>query len=210
MHSCNVLTDAANNHILLWSMTKKKSSNKKLATRGKKRISKPRRSQRKTKIVPRAIGSRGAKSPEISNRVAHAVAKMRKEGISLKQAARDSKIDPRTIVRLGRSALLKLENGRYVAKDSDRISRVLLIPTTDGLREITLSDSREASQLGKYWDAVHKYLGSGDATVLRKFEGKSLKSANRERIPLLTNLNELDRLGSAGVLSFESVYARSH
>jgi len=134
---------------------------------------------------------------------------MRAEGVSLSHASREFGVDPRTVIRIAGSALLKTENGRYLAKDRDKISRLLLIPTSDGLREITLNDSREASKLAKYWDAVHKYLETGDSSGLQPFHGKHVKGAKRERIEFLTDLDELDRLGSAGVLSFESVYARS-
>lgn len=134
---------------------------------------------------------------------------MRADGVSLRKASREFSIDPRIVIRLAGSALLKAENGRYIAKESDRISRLLLIPTSGGLREVTLSNSREASKLGKYWDAVQKYLETGNSSALRVFDGKHIKAAKSERIALLTDLDELARLGSAGVLSFESVYARS-
>jgi len=70
-------------------------------------------------------------------------------------------------------------------------------------------DSRQASQLAKYWDAVQKYLETGAASALQEFDGKYISGADGEHIALLTNLDELDRLGSAGVLSFESLYART-
>jgi len=87
--------------------------------------------------------------------------------------------------------------------------RILLIPTREGVREISVSDAREASQLAKYWNAVHKRLATGDATVRRKFHGKYITDAKGKQHPLITDLDELDRLGSAGVLSFETLYVRS-
>jgi hypothetical protein len=50
---------------------------------------------------------------------------------------------------------------------------------------------------------------TGDDSALKDFKSKYIIDAQGKRIPLLTNLDELDRLGSAGVLSFESLYARS-
>lgn len=44
---------------------------------------------------------------------------------------------------------------------------------------------------------------------LAEFKGKYVVDAAGETIPLLSNLLELDELGSAGVLSFESLYMRS-
>ena len=61
---------------------------------------------------------------------------------------------------------------------------------------------------GEYWNAVHRYLSTGDASRLVNFRGKHITDAQGEKFPLLTDREELDRLGSAGVLSFESLYAR--
>jgi len=93
--------------------------------------------------------------------------------------------------------------------------RKLRIPTREGLREITVSDSHQASLVGRYWNAVKRYLETGDASGLRQFEGQYVTDMNdrrfpflTKRIPFLTDLQELDRLGNAGVLSFETIYAK--
>jgi hypothetical protein len=143
------------------------------------------------------------------NRTAHVISKMRAEGVSLKQASREYGLDPRTATRLGRSALRKGSNGRYKAKKSDRLLRVLVIPSREGLREIAIRDSHQASQLAEYWNAVQRYLQTGDASGIDNFRGKSITDASGKRVPLITDLNELDRLGSAGAFSFESLYARA-
>lgn len=145
---------------------------------------------------------------DIHNRVAQAVAKMR-DGVSLQQAAREFGLNTETLVRLGGSALRKPPNGRYVARGTDRLFRILVLPTPRGLREIVLDDSRAASLVGKYWNAVHLYLATGDDSGLAEFVGEVVTDASGRRVPLLTNLDELDRLASAGVLSFESIYARN-
>ncbi len=134
---------------------------------------------------------------------------MRAEGVSLRQASREFGIDPRTVVRLGRPALRKRPNGRYKARANDRLLRVLVLPTRGGLREIAVRDSREASQIAEYANAVQRYLQTGDASALRKFRRKRITDATGARVPLLTDLDVLDRLGSAGVLSFESLYAKA-
>lgn len=141
--------------------------------------------------------------------VAHVISKMRKEKTSLPKASREFHIDPRTVARLGKPALRKKKNGQYAAKASDRLLRVLVIPTAKGLQEVAVTNSRDASILGKYWDAVQDYLQTGDSSALRQLEGIRIKDANGLVILLLTDVNELDRLGSAGVLSFESLYAKA-
>jgi hypothetical protein len=140
------------------------------------------------------------------NDTTHVVSRVR-EGASLNEASREFDIDPLEVVRLAGSALRKNKKGRYVAKPRDRLLRVLVVPTSQGLREIAVTDSREASVVGSYWSAVQRYLQTGDAERLQGFHGRYIKTADGERILLLTDPDELDRLGSAGVLSFESMYA---
>jgi len=122
---------------------------------------------------------------------------------SLNQSSRAHGLDARKVRQAAASAFRKLKNGRYTAKDVDHILRVVLLPGRKGLREVGVADSRQASLVGKYWNAVERYRDPpGDASLLRAFRGKYIIDANGKRIRLLANLRELDRLGSAGVLSF--------
>lgn len=139
----------------------------------------------------------------------NAISRMRADGITLYSAAREYGVDPRTVIRWGKPALRKRKNGRYAAKRSDRLLRVLNIPAEHGAREIAVLDSRQASEVGKYSAAVQRYLATGDASSLRAFRGKEIELVDGARLALLTGLKDLDRLGSAGVLSFESLYSRS-
>jgi hypothetical protein len=143
------------------------------------------------------------------DRIVGVVSKMRSEGASLQQAAHAAEVSPRTVLRWTGTALQKRTNGRYAAKPSDGLLRVLMVPTPEGTREIAVRGSRQAAQLAEYWNAVHRYLQTGDATRLQEFQGKTVKDAEGKLIPLPTDRRELNRLGSAGVLSFESLYARS-
>jgi hypothetical protein len=130
-------------------------------------------------------------------------------GASLNRASQKFSRDPRTVRRLGKTALHKLRNGRWAAKRTDRLLRVLQRLTPEGKVEVALSDSRQAAVLGKYWNAVDRYRDTGDASALREFRGQHIVDASGKRVRLLTNLHELDRLGSAGLLSFETLYARA-
>jgi len=184
------------------------------STRRKKQ-SRTRSSQRRIKItVPRTAKQFSALPPRSQDRwirVTHAVSKMRANRVSLREASREFGLDPRVVARLGKSALRKRKNGQYAAKRADKLLRILAIPAPDekgGKREIAVRDSRQATILGKYWAAVQKYLQTGDSSALNKFRGKRITDAGGKRVPLLTDLTELDRLGSAGVWSFESIYAQ--
>jgi hypothetical protein len=175
---------------------------------------KQRRSGRLTKskfVPPRTLEEFFAMSErdqEFWGNVAQVVTEVR-EGASLRQASRKFDLNPRTVPQLAGPALRKLRNGRWAAKTHDRLLRVLLIATRKGLREIGVRDSRQASLLGKYWTAVDRYRDTGDASALREFRGKHITDATWKRVRLLTDRRALDRLGSAGMLSFETLYARA-
>lgn len=182
------------------------------STRHKKQSSSRSSNQRRIKIIaprtPKQFFAMPKASQDTWTAVTHVVSKMRSERVSLREASREFDLDPRVVTRLGKSALRKRKNGQYVAKRSDKLLRILAIPTADGVREIAIRDSRQASVLGKYWAAVQKYLQTGDASGLKKFHRKRITDASGRRVPLIIVQAELDRLGSAGVLSFESLYAK--
>ena len=152
--------------------------------------------------------SRSAQFQDKWNRATHVISKMRADGLSLRHASQEYGIDARTVIRLGGSALRKGTNGRYKAKASDHLLRVMVIPTQKGSREVATRDSREANRIAEYSNAVRDYLQTGDDTALRKLPRKTVTDASGKRIRLMMDLSDLDRLGSAGVLSFESLYAK--
>jgi hypothetical protein len=141
------------------------------------------------------------------NRVVGVVAAMRSDGQSLSHAVRQSRLSRRTFLRLGRTAVRKASNGRYVARPHDTLLRVLVVPAADGTREVALTNSRDATIVAQYLNAVHRYL-AGERTALDPFKRTRISLADGTRIPLLTDLPVLHRAAEAGVLSFESVYAR--
>jgi hypothetical protein len=175
--------------------------------------------KRKRNVQPKRVGNRTPRSveeffamPESDRNFWSDVGQIATEvrsGGSLSKVARKYHRNPRKVLRAAPAAFRKLKNGRYAAKPIDRILRVLVRPTRKGLREIGVRDSRQASLLGLYWTAVERYRDTGDASALRKFRGKYILDASGKRYRLLTDLRALDRLGSAGVLSFETLYAKA-
>ena len=139
----------------------------------------------------------------------HVIAKMRSENLSLTKAAREYGVTPKAVLARAGTALKKTKSGRYVARPSDKLLRVLVIPSPEGQREVVVKDSAVASKIAEYSDAVQKFLRTGDSSKLKKFKRIKLLDEKGQRIRLVTDLAELQRLGSAGVLSFESLYART-
>jgi hypothetical protein len=83
-----------------------------------------------------------------------------------------------------------------------------VIPTPQGPQEIQVRGLKAASRLARYWVAVHKYYETGDRSVL-KFTGESITATDGTKYPLLTDLDVLNRTGSAGVFTFESLYGKT-
>jgi hypothetical protein len=166
-------------------------------------------SQGRTPHSAEAFFSMSERKQDAWTRATQVISKMRSEKVSLWTASRRVGVDPRTVRRLAASALSKSDNGRYAAKRSDRLLRVLVVPEAQGNREIAVRSSRASTQLALYSNALQRYLQTGDASRLRKFQNIEIKDASGQKIELLTDLSALNRLGSAGVLSFESLYART-
>lgn len=131
-----------------------------------------------------------------------------KGGATFAEACREFGRDPRTVQRLAKPALRKRRNGRWAVKGTERLLRVLQKLTPEGRQQVGVTDTREASILGDYWNAVDRYRDTGDASALKHFDGKHVIDADGKRVPLITDLKEIDRQGSAGNLSFETIYAR--
>jgi hypothetical protein len=175
----------------------------------------PKISPRKIRIKRRVLVPRTAKQfaglPRQTQdrwiRITQAISKMRSDRVSLREASRELDLDPSVLTRLGKSALRKRKNGKYVAKPADNLLRILVIPTPEGTREVPIGNSEQASLLGQYWDAVQRYLQTGDTSGLEKFKRKRIALADGKRIQLITDQEQLSKLGHAGVLSFESLYA---
>jgi len=170
---------------------------------------KARKSRRKSRIyIPRTAKQYFSMSVEDQttwDTVAHVISRTR-DGVSLSKASREFGIARNIVLKLGRSALRK-RNGRYVATKTDRLLRVLTILGIKGKKEIATRDSRQASLIGSYWAAVQRYLQTGDDSALLKFKKTRVLDASGKRHRLLTDLKALIRQASAGVLSFESMYA---
>lgn len=179
---------------------------------GKKQIRKRTKSGRKRAFyAPLSMADynvMSGKDQQLWDDIGQITTEMR-NGVSLNEAARKFRRDPRTIQRRGKAALRKLRNGRWATKKTDRLLRVLQHLTPEGLLEVASSDSRQASILGKYWNAVDLYRNTGDTTQLEEFDGRYIIDADGNRLTLLTDLRTIDQLASAGVLSFETLYGRA-
>lgn len=142
---------------------------------------------------------------EARGRALDALAKMRSEGLSLQAAAKASGTTVNAIKRHASTALEQSPRGNYRAKKTDRIARTLQFPTATGSIGLDIRDSRSASRIAAYWNAVKRYLETGDASGLRRFRGKVVR-VNKRGYPFITDTSILDRLADAGELGFDDLY----
>lgn len=137
-----------------------------------------------------------------------ALSLMREKHLSASAAARVAGISRSLLISEGRSGLKKLKNGRYVPKPNDHLFRPVVVLSDNGPVEVGTRNFPESSLAGKHSSAVERYLETGDDSALRQFKGKYITDAQGNRVALLTDLDELDRLGNRGELSFETLYVR--
>jgi hypothetical protein len=143
---------------------------------------------------------------DIYNRSLHVLARMRRTGESLTDAARVEHIDPRTVRKLLSADLKELREGRTKPTRADRRRRNMLIPTLRGTEPIAIRGSEEASRLGRYMSAVGQYLKTGNTDALQEFHGQSIGSGHR---PLITDPTTLNQLAESGSIQLDSIYALS-
>jgi hypothetical protein len=131
---------------------------------------------------------------------------MRAHGLTLSKAARAAGTTPTTVRKYAPQALRRIEGDGYGATRSDRYARKLYFLTARGKVVVTVRDSRVASLIAKHWAAVDYYLKTGRTDRLRPFRGVVLRERD-PRLAFLTDPTTLSRLGHAGEVTFEELYA---
>lgn len=128
-----------------------------------------------------------------------------RRGQSLTAAADSAGTTVPTVLRHVGRAITQLPNGRYEAKPWDRFQRSVRILTASGPERITVKDSRTASKIGRYWNAVDNFVLNGDSEALENFSRKFFQ-VNGVKHEFLTDLGLIERLAFAGEISFEDLY----
>lgn len=131
---------------------------------------------------------------------------MRTRGLSLAKASREAQTTPRTVIRYAAPAVTKTPSGKYAAKSFDRLPRSLRFLTPEGQMTVTVRSSKMASRIAEYWTAVDRYLRTGNGDALRKFQDRSIR-VGKTKFEFVTDPRILDRIASAGEVSFEDIYA---
>jgi len=134
-------------------------------------------------------------------RALEALRLMRRDGVSRQRAAHRANTTPRTIARYVGSALKK-DRGRYVALAGDRLARPpLRVLTTEGPKDLIVRGSRGSSLVGAHWNAIERFLSTGDTNRLTPFRGKRVAGHTLETDP-----DAIEREARRGELEFEDLY----
>jgi hypothetical protein len=159
--------------------------------------------------IPRTAEQYQARSKRFRKayeRTIQVISKMKKDNMTLTQAAQDVGVSRDTVIRWAGVALKKNPTGRYTVKQHDKLLRMMKVPTEAGYQVVGIRGSRQATVVGQYWAALEKFWATGNASVLDKFRGLEIKDASGKPLTFITNLRQLKDLGRAGVIHFRTIY----
>ena len=111
---------------------------------------------------------------------------------TISQAANDNNITVKNVIKHTNG--FKKVNGKPVVKRWDRIKRVMRVNTDGKEKSVEIKDSRTASVVGRYHNAVKQFLNTGDRTKLSKFRNKKIKDSKGKSHRLETNPDEIIRI----------------
>jgi hypothetical protein len=108
---------------------------------------------------------------------------------SLSTIAKNNHVSVRTVIQ-NTNAFKKINN-KWIPKKFDRISRVIKINENGKEKSIEINDSRIASSIGSYHNAVKQFLSTGDKKSLSEFRNKRIKDAHDKLHKFETNLKKI-------------------
>ena len=159
-------------------------------------------SARKNRTRSISILDADDRSFEARNRALHAIARMRREGISLSQAAREEHVAPETVLKYLPAALLRSKSGQWIATRSDRYTRLIWLPSPSGFVPVLARGSEEAKLASAYLASLTRWAKTEKPYELASFHGKRIGGYE-----LLTASRALIPLRDAGLLQLDSLYA---
>lgn len=121
-------------------------------------------------------------------------------GSSARVAAKRAGTTQRTMKRYLGADMQRAPNGRYKLR-RDRAYRRMEVLTNTGPIAIEVS-RRDASIVGRHWNAVRLYLETGDSSALSEFRGVVVAGGYE----LEADPDVIDEFASLDVLSIEEIY----
>jgi len=113
----------------------------------------------------------------------------RKSKQSLSKLAKRHDVSTKTV--LNNTNSFRKRQRRWNAKRFDKVARVMKINENGKEISIQINDSRTASLIGRYQNAVKQFLNTGDKKALRKFRRKKIRDIDGNLHSLETNTDSL-------------------
>jgi hypothetical protein len=143
---------------------------------------------------------------EKENRLEKAL-KLMKQGTTQKGAAKAAGVSAETLRRFQKqNTTSRREGRRWVIVDERAVTVVMA--TRGKLHDVTVTHDA-ASDIGRHWVAINKFLESNDPSHLEPFVGVGLRDTRKRFWPFETRPNVLRKLDSAGELSFVELYRQT-
>ena len=89
-----------------------------------------------------------------------------------------------------RSTIFKLRR-RWRARKTDSIERGMIIYERGRIRSIIVTNSKDASTIGEYFNAVRDFLQSGNSSVLARFKKVRITDSKGKKHRLETNPDKI-------------------
>jgi hypothetical protein len=143
---------------------------------------------------------------EKENRLEKAL-KLLKQGATQKQAAKSVGVSAETLRRFQKqNTTSRREGRRWVISDTRPIT--ILMATRGILSDVTVPHDA-ASDIGRHWVAINKFLETNDPSHLETYIGFGLRDIQGRFHPFETRPNVLRKLDSIGELSFVDIYRQT-
>jgi hypothetical protein len=114
---------------------------------------------------------------ELRERSLDVLKESRKTKKSLTKISKQNNISPKTV--LHHTNAFKKVNRRWVAKKFDKIPRSMKINENGKKISVEVNDSRHASTIGKYNNAVKEFLNTGNKKKLSEFSKKKIRDSDK-------------------------------
>jgi hypothetical protein len=163
------------------------------------------RSDYRKRKIRRGTFKRPRRNQYISQPALAALARMRKDNLSLAQAIRLEHIKRSTFLREVGTAVHRSGHGkRWKASKVDRFTAPMVILTRQGPITLPVTGSLERSRLGRYDIALRKWRAgeNGAEKALGAFRGQKVAGH-----VLITETKLLIQLEEAGQLDFDTLYS---
>jgi hypothetical protein len=81
--------------------------------------------------------------------------------------------------------------------------RLIAMLTSEGPEYLIVADPSIRSWIARHWNAVRRYVETGDTRRLRVFRGRTVTLSDGSRLEFATDLATIDQLAEGGELHYE-------